>query len=145
MKPQKEKIYLGKGKAGMLEGENIYLLKHTWDCDWYWGFGYIGNSNSHSNFKENLLTKETSISKLLDNPQYSQDSWWIIRDLFKQAYVLKDCAEIYRHGGHQTFSKGTTDIIKDEEMCKRLNSDLEKVLNKLWSFLQLNHITNQEV
>ena len=28
-------------------GESIYFYKPTWDCDWYWGFGYLGNKNQH--------------------------------------------------------------------------------------------------
>ncbi len=36
-----------KGKGIILFGvdkgtkENIYLSKPTWDCDWYWSFGYF--------------------------------------------------------------------------------------------------------
>lgn len=141
MKLQKENIYLGIGKLGFLQNERIYLQKHSWDCDWYWSFGYIGNKNLHTHF-ENEFLKEASIDKLFVLPQYSQDDWWIIRDLFIQVYALQACAEVYRYGGHQTTRKGITDIIKDEEMCKRLNSDLEKVLDKLWDFLQLNSITS---
>ena len=29
------------------EGERVYLSKHSWDCGWYWGFGYVGNRDCH--------------------------------------------------------------------------------------------------
>ena len=25
----------------------IYLDGFSWDCGWYWGFGYLGNKNCH--------------------------------------------------------------------------------------------------
>lgn len=28
----------------------IYLEGFSWDCDWYWGGGYIGNKNMHCHF-----------------------------------------------------------------------------------------------
>ena len=32
---------------GQNDGQNIYLTPPSWDCDWYWGSGYLGNSNNH--------------------------------------------------------------------------------------------------
>jgi hypothetical protein len=28
----------------------VYIYDFSWDCGWYWGGGYIGNSNFHSHF-----------------------------------------------------------------------------------------------
>jgi hypothetical protein len=36
------KVYLGTN-----DGESIYLSAPRWDCGWYWGFGYLGNSRCH--------------------------------------------------------------------------------------------------
>jgi hypothetical protein len=36
------KILLGKNN-----GQDIYLSPPSWDCGWYWGFGYLGNNNCH--------------------------------------------------------------------------------------------------
>ncbi len=30
--------------------EPIYLEGFKWDCDWYWGGGYLGNKNLHTHF-----------------------------------------------------------------------------------------------
>lgn len=38
-----DKIYLGT----ITGYGSIYLSKHSWDCNWYWGFGYLGNNNLH--------------------------------------------------------------------------------------------------
>jgi hypothetical protein len=32
------------------ERQHIYLSDFTWDCDWYWGGGYLGNKDTHFHF-----------------------------------------------------------------------------------------------
>lgn len=29
------------------DGQLIMLRAPSWDCEWYWGFGYLGNKNEH--------------------------------------------------------------------------------------------------
>lgn len=131
------KIYLGTVKATSgtyAAGGALYLSKHSWDCDWYWGFGHVGNLNCHFHF-ESLLENSNLASEIFESTNISDSDWWVIRDLFKQAYSLKDAAATYRHGGHQTSRTGITDILKNPEMEQKLNSDLERILDKLWEFV----------
>ena len=125
------KIYLGNNT----QYGRLYLSKHSWDCGWYWGFGYIGNSRLHMHI-DSLINGEYDVNKIFDGSTgITQDQWWIIRDLFRQAYALKCAAFVYRHGGHQTTKPGITDCIKNLEMAALINKDLEIVLNKVWDFL----------
>lgn len=131
-----EKILLGKVHndfaKDVIAGENIYLTAHSWDCGWYWGFGYIGNRELHTHFDSSFLGAETNVKKIFSHTNITQDEWWILRDLFIQAYALKKCAEVYRHGGYQTTKKGITDIIVHCDMANKINADLKKVLDKIW-------------
>lgn len=130
-----EKVFLGKLKkdAGTYaDGENLFLEKHKWDCGWYWGFGYIGNRDCHFHFDSLLEGSAKLASELFEKTNISDKEWWVIRDLFVQAYALRKAAEVYRYGGHQTSAPGVTDLIKNKEMETRLNADLEITLNKLW-------------
>ena len=141
----KNRIFLGITKEEIkgteyLTNEPIRIYKHKWECNWYWGFGYIGNQHLQTHFKGELLGRETQIDKIFKKPHYTQEDWWLIRDLFKQAYALQKCAEVYLYGGHQTTRLGVSDIIKSEEMNERLNKDLEIVLNKVWDILENNRI-----
>ena len=127
----KDKIYLGN----TTEYGRLYLSKHSWDCGWYWGMGYIGNNSCHMHI-DSLIGAECSISNIFDKGSpITQDQWWVIRDLFKQAYALKEAAEIYQYGGHQTIRPGITDCIKNLEMAALINKDLEIVLNRVWDLL----------
>ena len=131
----KDKVYLGN----TTEYGKLYLSKHSWDCGWYWGFGYIGNSRLHMHI-DSLIGTESNVDKIFDKgTPITQSQWWIIRDLFKQAYALQKAAEVYQYGGHQTTKPGITDGIKNLEMAALINKDLKIVLNKVWDFL-LNEV-----
>ena len=123
-----------KVKLGKIDNETIFIEKHKWDCDWYWGFGYIGNKSSHFHI-DSLISSETDVNKVFEDTKISQSEWWIIRDLFIQAYALKKAAEVYRFGGHQTTVAGLTDIIKNANRATELNKDLERVLDLVWKFI----------
>lgn len=126
-----DKIYLGN----TTEYGRLYLSKHSWSCGWYWGFGYIGNSRCHIHINS-LINAEYEVNKIFDKgTKITQDQWWIIRDLFTQAYALQKAAEVYQYGGHQTSKPGITDCIKNLEMAALIDKDLEIVLNKVWDFL----------
>jgi len=132
------KLFLGKTKETFngLSNEQIFITKHSWDCGWYFGFGYIGNKDLHTHFDLVFLGNECKLaSEIFRNTNISDKNWWIIRDLFIQAYSLSQTAKVYRHGGYQTKSKGTTDIVESDLKYKAINEDLKIVLDTLWEFL----------
>ena len=128
-----DKIYLGN----TTEYGRLYLSKHSWDCGWYWGMGYIGNSRLHMHMHiDSLINGEYDVNKIFDGgTKITQDQWWVIRDLFRQAYALKCAAFVYQYGGRQTTKLGITDCIKNLEMAALINKDLEIVLDKVWDFI----------
>jgi len=131
------KILLGKLKADAgtsADGENVWLTKQEWSCGWYWSFGWVGNKNCHFHFKSLLDNSNHCASELFEQTNISDNEWWVVRDLFIQAYALQKAAEVYRHGGHNSTLVGVTDQIKDLDLAKRLNADLEKILNTLWDY-----------
>ena len=137
------KILLGKLKSDAgtsADGENMWLEKHKWDCGWYWGFGYVGNKNCHFHFDSLLYIKDGkgsvkyTASDLFESTKITDKEWWVIRDLFSQAYALQKAAEVYQYGGHQTTVVGTTDIIKNKERADQINADLQKVLDLVWDY-----------
>ena len=122
------KIYLG-----MIGKDRIYLEEHKWDCQWYWGFGYLGNKGGHFHIKS-MLGPNTAVLDHFDKTWITQDTWWILRDLFIQAYALKDAAETYRLGGHQTSRADPYSII-DSDMAQRINKDLGVLLATIWALI----------
>ena len=126
-----DKIYIGTTK----DKERINLSKHSWDCGWYWGFGYLGNRNLHYHFKYYLDGTHWHIEDVFDESPLTQENWWIILDLFKQAYALKAATEVYRHGGYITTSRNITDVIQNYGYADLINHDLEIILNTIWDYI----------
>lgn len=133
-----EKIFLGTVKkdfdSGMIAGKRLYIDKHNWDCGWYWGFGYIGNSRLYTHFDGNLLYK-LQIVDIFIRPRYTQGQWYAIQDLFKQAYALDKAAMVYQVGGNITGDRDIAGLILNKEMADKLNADLKIILDKAWSIL----------
>ena len=121
-------------KLGTYDNEVIYLTKHTWDCDWYWEMGYVGNKNCHFHI-DSLITGEYEVNKIFSETWITQTTWWVIRDLFKQAYSLKEAAATYRYGGHQSTRPGITDILKCQSKADILNADLKILLDSAWLYI----------
>ena len=126
------KIFLGSLRE---DNEPIYITKHSWDCGWYWGLGYVGNKNQHFHFDSFLRGNTYLASDIFDKPTFTDTQWWVIRDLFVQAYALKAAAEVYRYGGHQTSLTGVTDVIKNIDMATTINDNLKTVLDTVWDYM----------
>ena len=134
-----DKLFLGNIE-GWGDNGRIYLTKHTWDCSWYWGFGYLGNRSCHFHIDSLIKQPEKyspnwhNVNIHFNSTWLTQDQWWILRDLFIQAYALRKAAETYRSGGHQTDAAKPYRITSGY-MVNEINEDLEKLLNNIWDLL----------
>lgn len=51
-----EKVLLGYTKKDLYgERRPVYLRGFSWDCNWYWSGGYIGNKDFHAHFNGAFL------------------------------------------------------------------------------------------
>jgi hypothetical protein len=126
---------MGKILLGIdLDNEKIYLTKHTWDCDWYWGMGYLGNNNMHYHFEEYLDGKHFNISDVFRLTIITQNDWYKILEYFKQAYALKEAYEVYYRGGAHITSVDNG-IQKDREIAAKIAADMEKILDAVWEYI----------
>jgi len=141
-----DRICLGRLKENVdlsSSGEVTFIEKHKWDCGWYWAFGYVGNRNCHYHFESMMspLMRGTTYpplflaSEIFAVTNISDKEWWVIRDLFVQAYALKKAAAVYRYGGHQSSQTGVTDLIKNADKAASLNADLKLILDRLWDYM----------
>lgn len=142
----KEQIFLGRVKDeinGPLSGRELYLTKHEFYGGQSWLFGYMGKVEGvDTYFVELLLHVTTSdlsfnvytASEIFTDPLYSDDDWWLVRDLFVQAYALQRAADVYKYGGRQCFAPESK-IIRSDVLHNRINRDLEEVLDQIWTIL----------
>ena len=156
----KDIYLLGKKK----DSEFIWLEKASWDCGWYWGFGYIEtytNNNSpsksrdissHSHWsglvgKQEIYNHEKRcfvlssdyIHHLNDNPDLestvlTDSESWELADLMQTFYTLKDTAELF-HSGNSHLTATEIDL-KDAEMENYINKVLlPKVFERIYQIL----------
>lgn len=127
-----EKVFFGTKK----DGERIYLSKPSWDCDWYWGFGYLGNNNCHYHLSgyadgRNINMYDALIADY-DLTKNIQDNLWEFCELVKTAYVLKETAEVLGRGGSRYTKNPCAELITNKKEVKRINEVvLPAIFNKL--------------
>lgn len=146
----KEKTFLGKSN-----GENIYLTAPSWDCGWYWGFGYLGNNRCH--YHVSGLEKIESYNLQKEVWQYdfvnlydgfkkhfgdtfivkNDSDIWKLAELFKTFYTLRECAEVLGRGGSHITTNACKDIIINKNEVDRINSIvLPAIFDEIYTILE---------
>lgn len=134
-----KKFYIGKNQH-----ERIYLSAPSWDCGWYWGFGYLGNKNCHyhvssMNFNKNQNLFDAFKEHFGSSLVITKDAdLWTLCELFKSFYILKESAEFYGKGSAHYTTNPLADLLKNEAETERINKvllpaifdEIYKILNK---------------
>lgn len=131
-----KKIYLlGKDE----NGTKYWLEEPSWDCDWYWGFGYVETypNNTHAELSRSIRSHHhidsCFIGKVGENGEYiynlfdapllkggttfTEKEGWELSELFSQFYTLNKSAK-YFHSAKSNIS--STEVQHDKEKCKEI-------------------------
>ena len=124
-------------------GENVYLPKASWDCDWYWGFGYLETLNSHTHFSSEILHNDEHINgydmfkKYFVETCLNDDEIWQLVDYMQTFYTLKETAETLQYGYSHYTERAKIDEIKNTEMAEKINKEmLPKLFEKVYALLE---------
>ena len=143
---EKDTIGSGKNKEYLMgknqDGEKVWLETPSWDCGWYWGFGYLNTISSHTHVngltgrqeywdseKQCFRVSSDYVHNIYDSPKlvettFTENEGWKLSELFREFYLLKDMAE-YTHrspaGCHVTTSPVTQDPEKMAQWHKEIN------------------------
>lgn len=142
----KEVYLLGKDKEGVL----YWLEQASWDCDWYWGFGYVENytnnkqphlsrdKNGHQHFDGLFLERNIydSFKELLVETPLTNNEIWQLLELMKTFYTLRKTSELYHLGGSHITTNNIKDLLKNEEEENRINKELlPKLFEEVYKIL----------
>jgi hypothetical protein len=119
-----ERRYLGTRKE---DGRRVYLAAPTWDCNWYWSFGYLVATGEHFHLRnygdknwKDCLERDYKL-----NVKLRGDKLWKFIELAKTAYGLKYAAEILGRGGSNVTLIRTenplSEVIKNNAEVDRIN------------------------
>lgn len=147
-KEKKEKIHcLGKNAffLGRREKDNakVYLEAGSWDCDWYWGFGYLEvynkpKTDTKEHYHFDSLLKEFGIGgieKHFKSFVLAEKDMWVLADLMDSFYKLKEAAEFYYLGNAHYISDKRLGGRKDLRIWKRINNDIEGIIKQVEALL----------
>ena len=124
------------------DGVNYWLESPSWDCGWYWGFGYVetytNNKNpsvardidSHQHFDGFVGFKKDNgdyVHHLNESPRLaetvlSNSESWELSDLMKRFYTLREAAGI--------FNRGTVHLTSNTRRDST-NKEFEKYINEV--------------
>lgn len=149
-------------------GTKYWLEAPTWDCSWYWGFGYVEtyrnnhrpssaadiDSHQHANGEyiapnaagtdhtynndANLFTGDFLVSKT-----FNEADGWTLRELFAQFYHLQEQAAFYGRGHMNISSLETRHALQDKKQAKKINTVYIPMVMK--NILQLLSTTTKTV
>lgn len=132
-----KKVYFGTDQYG----DRIYLSKPSWDCDWYWGFGYLGNKNCHYHLSDYSKGRNINMYDALKadynlNPNI-ENKLWTFCELVQTAYTLKKAAEVLGRGGSHYTTNPVMSFIKNETEVTRINKEvLPAIFNAISEILE---------
>lgn len=131
------------------DGVKVWLEGATWDCGWYWGFGYVEEYNNnysdieaHQHFDGLFLEKDiyNSFKAYFKETTLKDNEIWKLLELMKQFYTIKEYGEMmHRNGAHITSVKDSILKQHDEDNKKeyeRINKIiLPKLFNEIYTLL----------
>lgn len=127
---------------GDVNGEKIYLRPPSWDCGWYWGFGYLGNTNCHYHVDGLKRTHGCNLFDAFrrefgDTFKITDSDLWQLCELFELFYHFKAQAELYHRGGMGlTTIPSLTDEFKDESKWEHVvGTIMPRIFHEIYTVL----------
>ena len=125
------------------QGEHVYLMEASWDCDWYWGLGYVRTFTNdrcpqlsrdirmHDHFDSMFLKKDLhdSFLEYFTDTVLTDDEIWALLELMKSLYKLKEYSDFLHLGGAYVTKNPCENEIRNDEEYKRINQFVIPLLN----------------
>lgn len=121
---------------GVHDGREYWLEKPSWDCGWYWGFGYVEAFTNRVISKARDIAEHTHFDSLFmrsgvypkgafelffQSTPLSENEVWKLTELMKSAYIARHYSDMLHTGGAHQTQNPCADIIKSDEEYKRIN------------------------
>jgi hypothetical protein len=110
------------------EGTKYWLDAPSWDCDWYWGFGYIGTKDSHQHadgkYGPDYPDSNLFTGKFLVKKTFTENEGWKLRELFATFYQLRKQAELVGRGGMHVTTNPLNELLTDKKQAEDINKRL---------------------
>ena len=144
----KDVYLLGKDADGIL----YWLEGAQWNCDWYWGGGYVEtytnneypsrsiDIESHSHFDYMFFNKNmngyNAFMNFFKETPFSEHEIWQICELIKSFYTARAYSDMLHIGGaHYTRNPARETIMNEEEYNRINHSVIPQIMKELYAIL----------
>ena len=134
-------------------GTNYWLEEATWDCDWYWGGGYVetytNNRNperardieSHQHFDDLFFKGNingfTSFKNFFVETPFTNKEIFQICELMKAFYIAREYSDMVYRGGTNYTENPAKEFIKSDVIYKTINElQIPNIMKKLYEILE---------
>lgn len=122
-----ENVVLGKP---VNDTKLVMLRRPSFDCNWYWGFGYLGNRDCHYHLSG--LTEGKNINMFDAMKEHFGDSLvikddkllWQFCEVVTTIYTLRKSADMYHLGGSHYTTNPCSDSLKRLDWYTEINEVL---------------------
>jgi len=142
----KDVYLLGEDEDGIY----YWLESPRWDCEWYWGFGYIEtytknkspqasrdiSSHQHAdNFMSEWFTEWNDSKPRLTQRTFTDKEGWELSELFEQFYFLSKAAANFGRG--KCYVANTTiPLWQDKMLADKINKEIiPQVMQRIMDIL----------
>lgn len=109
-------------------GHEVYLKEPSWDCNWYYGFGYLeivdNYGSGHYHFDSLFFEYRTSyidtFRNFFDKTPLSENEWWELLEMMKCFYTYREMSDMCHRGGSNITSSGNE---KDDDIYNIINKE----------------------
>ena len=151
-------------KTARAFGKNVYLLgkdadgvyywleEGSFDCGWYWGFGYVEmytdnkrpdwseDIDSHQHFNGMFFNHNKNaydaFKDFFADSVLTDDELWKLVELMKSFYIAREYADMLYCGGAHYTGNPAKDIIKNDDEYNRINKVvIPAIMQKVYKLL----------
>lgn len=114
------------------DGVEVYLEESKWDCNWYWGIGYLSvfeddmsdcNESVHFDFVIDPMTIE-SFKEYFSDYVLSDKEIYTLLENMRTLYTIRAYSDVLYHGGSFITENNSKDLIKNDTEYNRINKIL---------------------
>lgn len=142
------KTQLKDFRIGVMDGRGVMLRVPSFDCWWYWGFGYLGNRDcrfhlDHLDSMDSKLANKNLYDQLIglfgDSLTIPKDRLWTFCEIVKTIYTLKEAAEVFGRGGSRYTQNPDKNALTVPEYVRHINDELIPMqIRSLWALLSVD-------
>lgn len=136
-----------------VDGIKYYLQEAKWDCDWYWGGGYVEtfsnnrnpvcsrDINSHNHFDLMFFNSNKNgfdmFKGFFKETPFTDNEIWKICELMNSFYIAREYSDMIYRGGANYTQNPAKETIKNETEYTRINKVMiPTIMTELYKILE---------